>query len=370
MNKITLALCMIVKNEEEILSKTLPQFKKLFNEIHIVDTGSDDKTIDIIRSFDIEPKHFQWQNDFSAARNFSIKDAKSDWIIWLDADEFMKEEDLSKLKEHISSNGAECYCIKALECKEGEFNPYGYLRRNKVFKNNAGLHFEREINEDIFNKNGVNVQAQKIDVNIYHWGGALALQESKERKEKKEKRNIKLYKSLVEKNPNDFRANMLLGKNHLIAQNLDLAYGYFVRAVSLTVDKEEMETNLVDASFCAVHLDKIEEAKDIAKKALEINDKNVGARCNLSLVYIKEKNKEEAVKILEEVIDEPYPENKIYSINKSYYSFQRYLYLAQAYLMQGQKEKAMAILQKGLEEYKDEKLKNLIDVYKIKAGVL
>ena len=82
-----LALCMIVKNEEQMLPDCLESVKNVVDEIIIVDTGSTDNTIEIAKKYGAKIYNFDWINDFSAARNESIKYSTSNWILYLDADE-------------------------------------------------------------------------------------------------------------------------------------------------------------------------------------------------------------------------------------------------------------------------------------------
>lgn len=89
---ITISLCMIVKNEEEVLARCLDSVKDIVDEIIIVDTGSTDKTISIAKEFTEHVYLFQWQDDFSLARNFSFSKATKDYILWLDADDVIDSE--------------------------------------------------------------------------------------------------------------------------------------------------------------------------------------------------------------------------------------------------------------------------------------
>ena len=83
----TLSLCMIVKNEEAVLSRCLESIKDAVDEIIIVDTGSSDATKEIAKKYTDLVYDFKWINNFSAARNFSFSKASKDYIIWLDADD-------------------------------------------------------------------------------------------------------------------------------------------------------------------------------------------------------------------------------------------------------------------------------------------
>lgn len=104
---ITISLCMIVKNEEKILSRCLDTLKHLMDEIIIVDTGSTDKTKEIARKYTDKFYDFDWCDDFAAARNFSFSKATMEYIYAPDADEVLNEENqvrFLKLKENMISD--------------------------------------------------------------------------------------------------------------------------------------------------------------------------------------------------------------------------------------------------------------------------
>ena len=96
---ISISLCMIVKDEELVLGRCLNSVKNLVDEIIIVDTGSTDKTKDIASLYTDKIYDFKWINDFSAARNYSFSKATKDYIMWLDADDVLLEEDYIKLQD-------------------------------------------------------------------------------------------------------------------------------------------------------------------------------------------------------------------------------------------------------------------------------
>ena len=100
--KPTLSLCMIVKNEEETLPQCLEPVKDVFDQIVVVDTGSEDNTVEIAKNYGAEVHYFPWIDDFSAARNESLKHATGDWIFWLDADDRMERQEALKLRELIT----------------------------------------------------------------------------------------------------------------------------------------------------------------------------------------------------------------------------------------------------------------------------
>ena len=94
---ISISLCMIVKNEEQTIGRCLTCAKKFADEIIIVDTGSTDATKEIAMNFNVKIYDFEWVDDFSKARNYSFSKATKDYIMWLDADDVILEEDIKKI---------------------------------------------------------------------------------------------------------------------------------------------------------------------------------------------------------------------------------------------------------------------------------
>ena len=80
---ISVSLCMIVKNEEDVLERCLKSVAGLVDEIIIVDTGSTDRTREIATHFTNQIFDFPWQDDFSAARNEAFSHASMDYCMWL-----------------------------------------------------------------------------------------------------------------------------------------------------------------------------------------------------------------------------------------------------------------------------------------------
>ena len=81
----TISLCMIVRNEEDVLERCLESVQGLVDEIIIVDTGSKDRTKEIAKKFTDAVYDFVWVDDFAEARNFSFSHAACYYCLWLDA---------------------------------------------------------------------------------------------------------------------------------------------------------------------------------------------------------------------------------------------------------------------------------------------
>lgn len=79
-------VCIIAKDEERDIARCINS-TDFANEVLVVDTGSTDRTIEIAKECGATVKQFKWCDDFSAARNYGMEQAKHDWVFMLDADE-------------------------------------------------------------------------------------------------------------------------------------------------------------------------------------------------------------------------------------------------------------------------------------------
>lgn len=98
---------MIVKNEEMHIARCLDSVAGLVEEIVIVDTGSTDRTVEIVSQYTQKVYSYQWKDDFSDARNYSFSKATMDYCMWMDADDILEETEKDKflqLKQSLPSD--------------------------------------------------------------------------------------------------------------------------------------------------------------------------------------------------------------------------------------------------------------------------
>ena len=108
-----ISACVIVKNEEKNIGQWLNNMRQIADEIVVVDTGSTDNTINILENAGITPYHFTWCNDFAAAKNYAIQQATGDWIVFLDADEYIT------MLDGIILYGSQEMLLKYLQLAQG-----------------------------------------------------------------------------------------------------------------------------------------------------------------------------------------------------------------------------------------------------------
>ena len=96
-----ISACVITKNEAENLPRWLASMRTFADEMIVVDTGSTDATVEIARAGGARVCHFDWINDFAAAKNFALDQAKGDWVVFTDADEYFTEESVPRVRPLI-----------------------------------------------------------------------------------------------------------------------------------------------------------------------------------------------------------------------------------------------------------------------------
>lgn len=100
-----ISLCMICRNEERTIFRCLHHVADFVDEIIIVDTGSTDRTVERARRFTDRIFDVPWADDFSAARNHSLAQARGEWILILDADEVVYAAELAALEALVHTDG-------------------------------------------------------------------------------------------------------------------------------------------------------------------------------------------------------------------------------------------------------------------------
>ncbi|WP_182188055.1 glycosyltransferase family 2 protein [Pectinatus frisingensis] len=169
---VKLTACVIIKNEEKNIITYLKHIRPIVDEIVIVDTGSTDNTLNILKSLRMKFYQYPWHDDFADAKNFAISRASGNWILFLDADEYFVNTSKDKIKKNIAGIPQN---TKIFMCRLTNINEH---RENKDtvyvvrgFRNDHKLCYQGKVHEQLFydNKEITDI-AVMPDVEIYHTG--------------------------------------------------------------------------------------------------------------------------------------------------------------------------------------------------------
>ncbi|MFN4150515.1 MAG: glycosyltransferase, partial [Candidatus Sericytochromatia bacterium] len=215
--KNSLSICIIAKNEEHNIERCLKSVYSIADEIILVDTGSTDKTKELSKKYNAKIYDFKWSDDYSKARNESLKYAKSDWILVLDADEELTEDAKKNLKPFLNSfdksniskqtvktnskafqipsnkRQVEAFKVKVIEPYNNLLN---IVYKTVLFKNGQGIKFTKQIHEHITHSN---LSVGNADfISIFHFGN---VDKTKEELESKNNKYILKLQKIIKDNP-------------------------------------------------------------------------------------------------------------------------------------------------------------------------
>lgn len=145
---MTLSVCLIVKNEEDVIARCLECVRKFADEIVVVDTGSTDGTVEIVKNFTDGIYYFPWIDDFSAARNYAFDRAVCDFVMWLDADDVITDENVEKIRELMEFSDFDMAFLKYAAGFDSDRPTFIYYRE-RIFRRSKNYRFRGAVHEAV-----------------------------------------------------------------------------------------------------------------------------------------------------------------------------------------------------------------------------
>jgi tetratricopeptide (TPR) repeat protein len=249
-----LSLAMIVKNESRCLARCLQSVKGIVDEIVIADTGSTDDTIKIAREFEAKILKFDWVDDFAAARNFAINQTAGDWILVLDADEWVGETLAAEIPLYARGQPAVGW-VKQVS---------GFRRNNQTFRAQCltprlfprGAHYEGRIHEQLISS----LPRANLRGELWH-DGYLEIQ-------KKGDRNMKLLLAELERDPDNVHFLFQLAAEYNAVGLVEKAFGCLQKAFARVKPGDALAPNItVDFLYTIIASKKLEAGIEVVARA-------------------------------------------------------------------------------------------------------
>lgn len=245
-----ISFCIIGKNEEMVLDKCLSALVPFGYEIVFVDTGSTDQTKEIARKYTDKVYDFEWVNDFSAARNFSISKATSEYILPIDCDEIITEfnkEETEKLISIYPDAVGRLLRVdefsRALDGGSGDDYFASNVRVSRLFSKRL-YHYVGSIHEQVMRIDGGQSLSYNIPLKMLHSGYDGDIEIVK----KKSERNRSLLIKEFEKCPNDPYVLYQLGQTYFMEHDYENALMYYDKMLTIDVNPQlEYVQNGVEA---------------------------------------------------------------------------------------------------------------------------
>jgi tetratricopeptide (TPR) repeat protein len=196
-----LSLCMIVRDCAAVLEPCLASIRPWVDELVVVDTGSKDRTPEVASKHGARVSRFPWRDDFSAARNESLRLAGGKWIFWMDSDDTIDEENGRKLRALADGPHRQSVWgyVMQVHCPgPGGTEDYTAVDHVKLFRNHRDLRFEGRIHEQILPAiRRVGGEVGWTDIFVVHSGS----DHSPPGRRKKHERDLRILQLDVQERP-------------------------------------------------------------------------------------------------------------------------------------------------------------------------
>lgn len=289
-----LSVCMIVKNEEKYLEGCLESIVQVADEIIIVDTGSEDSTIEIATKMGAKVFNYKWESDFAAARNYAIANASGEWILSIDADERLKENQTVLLRSMLKNPRAAAYTIII----EGDhYLPTGVIHQvnsyPRLFRRQQGVIFEGKIHEQIapaILRKGLKILHGNLVINHLGYGTDLATVKFKA------KRNLEILRKQQIENSADDYIRFQIGNTLSVLEDYDASEKELLSLTASTKISKSILASVYNL-LAEINIRKGDYNSAVfnAHKSLEQAGYQIAARWYVAAAYLGLENYDEAI---------------------------------------------------------------------------
>lgn len=302
MSATPISVCIIAKDEETRIERLLSSLTPYHFEIVLVDTGSTDRTKEIAAKYTDCIYDFPWQDDFSAARNFSLSKASNDWVFMMDCDEWIKSLDLEELnyfRKHLSH--AVGSVTRENLTGTPEHSSMSIDQTERFFSRKRFL-YTGIIHEQLTPKFEKTFEAFLLNTTIGHDGYLMSDEECLS----KAKRNISLLEKQLLQKPDDPYTLYQLGKGYEMIHDASTACMYFEKALQNNLDSELAYVQALVISYGEALLDSEQFSKALSLEGFYDRFANTSDFVYLmGMIYLKNQQFEKALEQFEKALTFP-----------------------------------------------------------------
>lgn len=246
-NFLKITACVICKNEEKNIKEWIKNVEQFADEIIVVDTGSVDNTVEIAKKMAVRLFHYEWNDDFSSAKNYALDKAKGDWIVFTDADElFYNPERVRGFILNMSlQDNMDAAMIPLVNVDESCNFTEGYrFNAIRIFKRSNDIRYFGKIHESL---SKVYAEGDSGSLNIINAGEELLIRHtgySKDKINEKLSRNLRMLEKDIEINGMKQQYNFYLAECYFGMEKYKLALKYSFLAMDSCMQPIGQENNM------------------------------------------------------------------------------------------------------------------------------
>ncbi|AZN39665.1 tetratricopeptide repeat-containing glycosyltransferase family 2 protein [Paenibacillus albus] len=291
---VTVAAAIMTRNEARCIERCVFSLLHAVDEILIIDSSSTDGTVQLVAHL---PKvkvitSAAQNDDFAAKRNQALPHLNSDWVLWVDADEWLFEEDVQAVRqvaEMFDSRGQVVLNICQVNYVQGKVKPdFGIPR---MFPLGRGLHYYGRVHEQVVPEDGemyeTSVMRRPVRIRLHHDGYEPNIVQSRS----KINRNLRLLEMMVAEDPSNPGWFLYYGRESLAAGDREKAKMLLLEAERLVSSKPSFGRHadiLMLLGKIYLSESKYEEAIEVCSHALKLQPNYPDASYHLARAQMKQ----------------------------------------------------------------------------------
>lgn len=253
-----ISVLMIARDAEETIENALSSVREIANQIVVVDTGSVDRTPIIAIRYNAEVHFFEWENNFSSARNYALQFVRFPWVFVLDADEVLDQESFKKnlhLFDQTQIGGIRVKITNHI--KRGDSYTKTHHTYTRIFQRHPQISFEGPIHEQIAQSIlDAGFELVDSDILINHYGYNTINVD-------KINRNRKILEKELERNPDDDWTLFHLAETEFSIGDLEKCLEIYPKLLdSVQLNPEQIEMSKIRLAQIALKTDSYRQVYD------------------------------------------------------------------------------------------------------------
>ncbi len=333
-----LSACLIVRDEELTLARCLESLVGIADEIIVVDTGSVDGTREIAKKYTSKVFDYVWNNDFAEARNASLRYASGEYVLVLDADEYLDNSKKWTLRNTLIKSSADGFLVNIQNYVDDNGRIVGTrpVMVLRIFR--RGYFYQGSVHEQIAEsiaRSGNSIE--KVDLDIHHLGYLRQIVQFKN----KSRRNVQLIKSELRKNPEDLYQLSNLVAEYVRLCDFEGALTIVEKSIALiqTMSPEKWD-HIVARVFvfhvaCLDGLGRVDEAILVARRYSEIYPELADFRTRLGMLHIRSGRPSAAIAPLMKARDLGEPSEALFDLVRGMGTYLPSMFLGRAWSILG-----------------------------------
>ncbi|KPV42306.1 glycosyltransferase family 2 protein [Alicyclobacillus ferrooxydans] len=197
---VPVSACVLTLDSSRTIRQCIAALVPAVDEIVVVDTGSQDDTVQILESLGLDVHYFEWIDDFSAARTYAESLAAHDWIITVDSDEILVLFDVNTIRVAAALFNGTGMALNAIQLNRIGERVVNVHPTARMYQKSTGIRWRYPIHEQLETRQGHEVsrlQTQDVNIQLLHDG----YDNTATSQIAKVERNIRIIRSVLASEP-------------------------------------------------------------------------------------------------------------------------------------------------------------------------